>query len=92
MWVNCNQESEKRQLAACNAADSSHVVVRILPHAVNEQLRYRTHVLGTATLGKKGDGFFCYVFYAVFNGLVKNESWGIPSSPMFWRTKSVTWR
>jgi hypothetical protein len=63
VWLNCSPKLEKIQPAGCYTVDSSHLVLKVLRHAISAQVRDRVDVLGIATLDEKGVGFYGYVFY-----------------------------
>ena len=43
--------------------NNTHLTLKILPHAVNAQVRDRIDVLGTAYIDEVGVAYFAYVFY-----------------------------
>jgi hypothetical protein len=61
LWLNCLHATEA-QNKECYLADSHHVLLKILPHAIAHGVRDRVDVLGTALLDD-GVGFYAYVFY-----------------------------
>ena len=63
VWLNCSPKLEKIQPSGCYIADSTHLVVKVLRHAISAQVRDRPEVLGIATLDEKGVGFYGYIFY-----------------------------
>jgi hypothetical protein len=63
VWLNCSPKLEKIQPGGCYIADSTHLVVKVLRHAISAQVRDRPEVLGLATLDEKGVGFYGYIFY-----------------------------
>jgi hypothetical protein len=63
VWLNCSPKIENTQPAGCYITDCTHLVLKLLRHAVNKQVRNRTDILGVATLDEKGVGYHGYVFY-----------------------------
>jgi hypothetical protein len=63
VWLNCSPKLEKIQPGGCYIADSTHLVVKVLRHAISAQVRDRPEVLGIATLDENGVGFYGYIFY-----------------------------
>lgn len=64
IWLNCSRPSAPGQsnAAPCGTVGPGHLVAEILPHA-NDESRSHLEVLGTATLTKRAEGFYCYAFY-----------------------------
>ncbi|MGA7929053.1 MAG: hypothetical protein WCA20_24020 [Candidatus Sulfotelmatobacter sp.] len=62
-WVNCLPRPEKVESNGCHFADATHLMLKILPHAISPQVRDRTNVLGDAFVDEKGVGYYAYAFY-----------------------------
>jgi hypothetical protein len=43
--------------------DPTHLVLKILPHALSAQVRDRGDVLGEAIVDERGVGYYAYAFY-----------------------------
>ena len=63
LWRNCSERPENIQTAGCHVIGSTHLVLKVLPHAMEAQVRDRNDVLGTATLDEQGVGYYGYAFY-----------------------------
>jgi hypothetical protein len=63
VWLNCSSKLEKVEPRSCYFSDSTHLTLKIIPHAMNAQVRNRIDVLGTAYPDEQGAGYFAYVFY-----------------------------
>lgn len=63
VWATCLPKPEKIESNLCYIVNSNHFVVKILPHAINAQVRDRINVLGDALVDEKGVGFYAYAFY-----------------------------
>lgn len=63
VWLNCSPKLEKFEPRSCYFADTTHLTLKISPHAMNAQVRNRIDVLGTAYPDEEGAGYFAYVFY-----------------------------
>jgi hypothetical protein len=63
IWLNCSTKLERIEAESCRFCDNTHLTLKILPHAVNAQVRDRIDVLGTAYPSDKAGGYFAYVFY-----------------------------
>jgi hypothetical protein len=63
VWLNCLPKREKIEPNSCHSVDASHLMMKILPGAINSHVRDRSDVLGDALVDEKGGGFFAYVFY-----------------------------
>jgi hypothetical protein len=63
VWLNCGPKVENIQSKDCNMADASHLILKVLPHAVAAQVRDRSDVLGVALLDERGIGYFAYTYY-----------------------------
>jgi hypothetical protein len=61
LWLNCLHATEAQKKECC-LANSHHVILKILPHAIAHGVRDRIDVLGAALLDD-GVGFYAYVFY-----------------------------
>ena len=62
-WITCLPKRPDRNLQPCSVVDTTHLMVKILPHAMRVADRARIDVLGNAPLDQKGSGFYAYVFY-----------------------------
>ena len=78
VWLNCSPKLEKLGLEprSCYFADTTHLTLKISPHAVNAQVRDRIDVLGTAYPDDKGVGYFAYVFYDRVQELAQRQKLG----------------
>lgn len=78
VWLNCSPKLEKLGLEprSCYFADTTHLTLKISPHAVNAQVRDRIDVLGTAYPDDKGVGYFAYVFYDRIQELAQRQKLG----------------
>jgi hypothetical protein len=76
VWLNCSAKLEKIEAESCRFCDNTHLTLKILPHAVNAQVRDRIDVLGTAYPSDKGGGYFAYVFYDRVQELAKRKRLG----------------
>ena len=63
VWRNCSPRLEKLEPGSCYFSDTTHLTLKISPHAMNAHVRDRIDVLGTAYPDEKGTGYFAYVFY-----------------------------
>jgi hypothetical protein len=63
VWLNCSPKLEKVEPRSCYFSDSTHLTLKIIPHAMNAQVRNRIDVLGTAYPDEQGATYFAYVFY-----------------------------
>ena len=63
VWLNCSPKLENIEPESCHFSDTTHLTLKISPHALNLQVRDRVDVLGTAYPDDKGVGYFAYVFY-----------------------------
>jgi len=63
VWVNCLPKPEKIESKGCYAVDATHLLLKILPHALSAQVRDRSDVLGDAIVDEKGVGYYAYTFY-----------------------------
>jgi hypothetical protein len=63
VWLNCSPKLERFEPKGCYFADSTHLTLKISPHAMNAQVRDRSDVLGTSYPDERGTGYFAYVFY-----------------------------
>jgi hypothetical protein len=63
VWVTCLPKPEKIEFNGCYLVDATHLMLKILPHAISVQVRDRTDVLGNALVDEKGAGFYAYAFY-----------------------------
>jgi hypothetical protein len=62
-WLNCGRKAGAQEPKACPIVDGTHLVVKILPHALSPQARKRSEVLGAATVDEKGTSYYAYAFY-----------------------------
>ena len=62
-WINCLPKPEKIEIPTCYSVDATHLMMKILPRAVNAHVRDRKDVLGDALVDEKGVGFYAYAFY-----------------------------
>jgi hypothetical protein len=76
VWVNCSPKLEKVEPASCYFSDTTHLTLKISPHAFNAQVRDRADVLGTAYPDDKGVGYFAYVFYDRVQELAERQRLG----------------
>jgi len=76
VWLNCSPKLEKVEPGSCHFSDSSHLTLKISPHAMNAKVRDRIEVLGTAYPDEKGAGYFAYVFYDRIQEIVQRRSLG----------------
>ncbi len=76
VWLNCSPKLEKLEPKSCYFADTTHLTLKILPQAVNSQVRNRLDVLGTAYPDEKGAGYFAYVFYDRVQELAQRRKLG----------------
>jgi hypothetical protein len=63
VWLNCSPKLEKLEPRSCYFSDTTHLTLKISPHAMNAKVRNRIDVLGTAYPNEQGAGYFAYVFY-----------------------------
>ena len=77
-WLNCSPKLERQKLqpASCYFSDTTHLTLKISPHAMNAQVRNRLDILGTAYPDEKGAGYFAYVFYDRIQEIVQQRSLG----------------
>ncbi len=61
IWVPCLPKPIESN--ACYSVNSTHFMVKILPHAISAQVRDRDNVLGDALVDEKGAGYYAYAFY-----------------------------
>jgi hypothetical protein len=76
IWVNCSPKLEKIEPESCHFSDTTHLTLKISPHAFNAQVRDRADVLGTAYPDDKGVGYFAYVFYDRVQELAERQRLG----------------
>ncbi len=60
----------------CQTVDATHLVLKILPHALNAKVRDRSDVLGAAIVDESGSSYYAYVFYERVQGLAKERRLG----------------
>jgi hypothetical protein len=78
VWLNCSPKLERERLEprSCYFSDTTHLTVKISPHAMNAQFRNRIDVLGTSYPDEKGAGYFAYVFYDRIQELAQRRRLG----------------
>ena len=63
VWINCLPKPAKIELPTCYLVDATHLMMKILPRAINAHVRDRKDVLGDALVDENAVGFYAYVFY-----------------------------
>lgn len=76
VWLNCSPKLGKIEPESCYFSDTTHLTLKLIPHAVNVQVRDRSDVLGTAYPDDKGVGYFAYVFYDRVQELTERQKLG----------------
>jgi hypothetical protein len=76
VWLNCSPKLENLEPRSCYFSDTTHLTLKITPHATNAQVRNRIDVLGTAYPVEKGVGYFAYVFYDRIQELAQRRRLG----------------
>jgi hypothetical protein len=76
LWLNCSPKLEKVEPRSCYFSDTTHLTLKIIPHAMNAKVRDRIDVLGTAYPDEKGAGYFAYVFYDRIQELAQRRRLG----------------
>jgi len=76
VWMNCSPKLEKVEPGSCYFSDTTHLTLKISPHAMNAKVRDRIEVLGTAYPDEKGAGYFAYVFYDRIQELAQRRRLG----------------
>jgi hypothetical protein len=76
VWINCGPKVERTEPKTCYVTDATHLILKILPHALNAQARDRGEVLGTALLDEKGTGYYAYAFYDRVRQLAEDRGLG----------------
>jgi hypothetical protein len=76
VWVNCLAKPEKVDVNSCYEVDATHLMMKILPRAINADVRDRSDVLGDALVSEKGSGFFAYVFYDCVQRIAEEQRLG----------------
>jgi hypothetical protein len=76
VWLNCSPKLEKVEPGSCRFSDTTHLALKIIPRAVNDQVRDRVNVLGIAYPDEKGFGYFAYVFYDRVQELAERRKLG----------------
>ena len=78
VWLNCSPKLEREKLepGSCYFSDTTHLTLKISPHAMNAKVRDRPDVLGTAYPDDKGAGYFAYVFYDRIQELAQRRGLG----------------
>ena len=62
-WVGCLPSSANIDSRHCSLIDATHLVFKILSHALTAKVRDRIDVLGDALVDDKGVGYYAYAFY-----------------------------
>lgn len=76
VWLNCSAKLEEVEPSSCRFSDTTHLTLKIIPRAVNVQVRDRLNVLGTSYPDEKGVGYFAYVFYDRVQELAERRKLG----------------
>jgi hypothetical protein len=78
VWLDCSPKLEREKLepGSCYFSDTTHLTLKISPHAMNAKVRDRIEVLGTAYPDEKGAGYFAYVFYDRIQELAQRRRLG----------------
>jgi hypothetical protein len=76
VWMNCSPKLEKVEPGSCYFSDTTHLTLKISPHAMNAKVRDRIEVLGTSYPDEKGAGYFAYVFYERIQELAQRRRLG----------------
>jgi hypothetical protein len=76
VWLNCSPKLEKVEPRSCYFSDTTHLTLKISPHAMHAKVRDRIDVLGTAYPSEKGAGYFAYVFYDRVQEVAQRRSLG----------------
>jgi hypothetical protein len=76
VWLTCGPRVQAVEPRACASVDETHLMLKILPRAVNAQVKDRLDVLGTALLDDKGGGFFACVYYDHVRRLAEHRALG----------------
>jgi hypothetical protein len=76
VWINCLPNEEKIELPTCYSVDATHLMMKILPRAINAHVRDRKDVLGDALVDEKGVGFYAYAFYDSVQKLAEEHRLG----------------
>jgi hypothetical protein len=76
VWLNCSPKLEKIEPGSCYFSDTTHLTLKISPHAMNAKVRDRIDVLGTAYPDVKGAGYFAYAFYDRIQELAQRRGLG----------------
>ena len=74
-WLTCLVRKEVVP-QDCQTVDATHLVLKILPHALNAKVRDRSDVLGAAIVDESGSSYYAYVFYERVQGLAKERRLG----------------
>jgi hypothetical protein len=89
-WVNCLPKPEGIESHGCYIVDTTHLMLKILPHAISTQVRDRTHVLGDALVDEKGSAITLMLFTTVFKRSLKSTGWATLCWVTCWLTKLGT--
>jgi hypothetical protein len=76
VWLNCGPKVERTEPKTCYATDATHLMLKILPHAISARASDRNDVLGTALLDEQGTGYYAYAFYDRVRKLADDRSLG----------------
>jgi hypothetical protein len=76
VWLNCSPKLEEVEPRSCYFSDTTHLTLKISPHALHAKVRDRIDVLGTAYPDEKGTGYFAYVFYDRIQELAQRRRLG----------------
>jgi hypothetical protein len=76
VWLNCGPKVEAVESKTCYRVDATHLMLKILAHALGAHVRDRNEVLGTALLDEKGVGYYAYAFYDRVRQLADQRSLG----------------
>jgi hypothetical protein len=76
VWLNCSTKLEKLEPSSCYFSDTTHLTLKISPHAMNAHVRDRIEVLGASYPDEKGAGYFAYVFYDRLEELAQRRMLG----------------
>jgi len=74
-WLTCLPREEVVP-QDCQTVDATHLVLKILPHAINAKVRDRSDVLRTAIVDERGSSYYAYVFYDRVQGFAKARRLG----------------
>ena len=65
LWTTCLPKKGKARsrFDDCYKVDDTHLMLKILPHAIAKHVRDRGDVLGAASVDESGASYYAYVFY-----------------------------